>query len=430
MSRVRSLLHLAAASFLLSGQLVAAAPVSPPSIRIESVTFGGRNPFGPGTRLAVSMRGTGSGAATFHIFGVTTDIGMRELRTAGYQGLTTMYTGAYVVRPGDAVLNGALFAMLAVRGTEVMAASTQRITIDGRPPTITARHPKPGSRVANTRPNIAIELIDRETAVNPASIRLIVNGQNVTARASISETSVTYTPETPFQPGPVRVDLTVGDRAKNIVHTNWTFHVDAPNGLISSVTISPATTLTSDDLLTVVATGAPGGAAVFSIQGVRGDRPMKELQTPGIYFGTLAVRQLNPVYNAPLIVTLRKNGQTSAVPATAPVTILAGPPAPPTIALLSRSISLDDPNSVLLLSGTSRPGSRILGRVDYVAHWATLEGTGTLGEFIAVAESNGAWRISLDSLVPLPQARLIVTVIAIDPAGRRSPPATLELTSS
>jgi len=394
------------------------------------VAYSGRNPFGPGTRLAVSLRGTGGGAATFHIPGVTTDIGMRELRTAGYQGLTTLYTGTYVVQPGDAVLNGAVFATLAVRGAEIMAASPQRLTIDGRPPSITARHPKPGTRLANTRPNIAVDLVDAETGVNPALIRLVVNGQNVTARTSISETSITYNPEAPFKPGPVHVELTVGDRAKNIFRTNWTFHVDASNGLISSVTVNPATPLTGDDLLTVVVTGVPGGTAWFSIQGIRGDRPMKESRTPGVYFGTLTVRQLNAVFGAPLIVTLQKNGQTSSVSAVTPVTILPGQPPAPTIAPLSRSFSLDDPTARVMLGGTSRPGFRIRGRIDYEAQSVTLEGAGTLGEFIAVVSSDGTWRTSLGPLGPLAQAKLIVTVVAIDPAGRRSPPATLELTSS
>ena len=431
MSRFRLVLYLAAPLLLLSvGQSVTSAPVSPPSIRIESVSFSGQNPFGPGSRVTVSIRATGGGAATFHVFGVTTDIGMRELRGAGYTGLTTIYTGTYVVRPGDSVRNAGLFASLTARGAEIIAAGARTVTIDGRPPQITSRYPLPGAQLANARPNIAVHFIDSESGVNPASVRLLVNGQNVTGRASISDTSVTYNPETPFRPGPVRVDLAAADRVKNILRVSWTFQVKPPTGAISSVTINPATALTTDDVLTVVVTGAPGGTATFSIAGIRGDWPMKESGTRGVYFGSMIVRQPQPVFNAAVQAMLQKDGRRSTLAASVPVTFLPAAPAPPSIATPDRTISLEDPAARLVFSGTARPGFRVLGRVDYEGRDGGFEGSGTLGEFLVVAGADGNWRTSLGRLVPLPQGRLTVTVIAIDQADRRSPPATLEVTSS
>ena len=431
MSRFRLVLSVAAPLLLLlAGQSATSAPVSPPSIRIESVNYSGPNPFGPGSRVTVSMRATGGGAATFHLFGVTTDIGMRELRGAGYTGVTSMYTGTYVVRPGDGVRNAGLFASLTARGVELMAAGSRTITIDGRPPQVTSHYPLPGARLANARPNIAIDLIDTESGVNPASVRLFVNGQNVTGRASISATSVTYNPEAPFQPGPVRVELTVADRVKNTLRLAWTFQITPPAGAISAVTINPATALTTDDVLTVVATGAPGGTATFSIAGIQGDWPMKESGTKGIYFGSIVVRQEQSVFRAAVQATLQKDGRRSSLAASVPVTILPVAPAAPSIAAPERSVSLDDPAARLVLSGTSRPGFRVLGRVDYDGRGSGFEGSGTLGEFLVVVGADGTWRTSLGRLVPLPEGRLTITVIAIDQADRRSPPATLEVTSS
>jgi hypothetical protein len=432
MSRSRLVL-LAAASLLLLGAAQAApgAPASPPSIRIESVTFSGQNPFGTGSRVTVSMRATGGGAATFHLFGVTTDIGMRELRGAGYAGLTTVYTGAYVVRPGDGVRNAGLFASLAGRGAEIIAAGTRTVTIDGRPPQILARYPLPGAQVANARPNIAVQLIDGESGINPSSVRLLVNGVNVTARASISETAVTYNPEAPFRPGPVRVELAASDRARNTLRLSWTFQVKPALGSIASLTINPATALTTDDVLTVVVTGAPGGTASFSVAGIPGNWPMKESTTKGVYFGSMVMRQPQPVFNALLQAALQEEGgRRSTSAASVPVTFLPGPPAAPSIASSDRSISLDDPGARLVFSGSARPGFRVLGRIEYEGRSGAFEGSGTLGEFLVVAGANGSWRTSLAQLVPLPAGRLIVTVIAIDQADRRSPPATLEVTSS
>jgi hypothetical protein len=431
MSRVPLVLFVAALLLLLAtGSPVTSAPTSPPSIRIESVSFSGQNPFGPGARVIVTMRATGGGAATFHLFGVTTDIGMREIRGAGYSGLTTMYTGAYVVRPGDAVRNAGLFASLSARGTDLIAAAPRMVTIDGRPPQITSRYPLPGAKVANARPNIAVQFIDAESGVNPASVRLLVNGVNVTARASISDTSVTYNPEAPFRPGPVRIDLTAGDRVKNTLRASWTFQITPPSGAIASVTINPATALTTDDVLTVVATGAPGGTASFTLAGVPGDWPMKESATKGVYFGSMVMRQGQPVFNAALRVTLQDEGRRSTLAAAVPVTFLPTPPAAPSITAQNRTISLDDPGARLIFSGTARPGFRVLGRIDYDGRTAGFEGSGTLGEFLTVAGADGTWRTSLSQLVPLPAGRLTVTVIVIDQTDRRSTPTTLEITSS
>lgn len=432
MTRLRGLIRPAAALLLLAAAAPGLAGPAPSTlVRIDTVSFAARNPLGPGARLPVSLRGTGGGAATFHLFGVASDIGMRELRAAGYQGLMAQYTGTYVVRPGDAVRNGALFATLSGRGADAIAAGPRGITIDGRLPRVVRRLPAPGARLANTRPNIAIDIVDLESGVDPASVRLIVNGQDVTARASVSETSVRYNPAEPFRPGPVRVQLTVADRAGNAERWAWEFAVLPPSGLISSVTVNPAGALTDNDLLTVVVAGVSGGRASFTIEGIRGSRPLQESRTKGIYFGSIVVLGQDALAGGTLVATLEKDGRRSALAATVPLTILAGlqPPAP-TVTTSSRTLLLEDPAARLDLSGRARPGHRIVGRIAYSVRSPSATDEGTLGEFTALAASDGSWRISLGPLVPLPDARLVVTVVAIDQAGRRSPPATLELTSS
>ena len=406
--------------------ITAAAPSTPPSVQIEAVTHNAQRLLRTGDRITVSVRGTSGGSATFHIQGIAVDVGMREIRSGAYLGLTSLYTGTYVVRPGESARNAAVFATLAARGTEVMDSSPRLVTIDTRPPVLTSRQPKPGARLPNLRPNIAIDLLDLETGVNPAAVRLLVNGQNVTARASISETSIAYNPETPFQPGAVRVQLTVADRARNTLQNEWTFQITPPGELVKSVTINPASALTKDDLLTVVMAGDSGGRATFTIEGIRGAVPMRESPTPGVYFGSLPVRPEYAVVDAPLLVTLEKNGRRSSVPAAALVTILPAAPPPPRIT--SRALSSESPLSGrIAVGGSSGAGFRILGRITYDLRSEGLEGT--LGEFVAVAGADGRWQVSIGHLIPLERARVMLTVVAIDPAGQRSPPTTIELTS-
>jgi hypothetical protein len=413
---------------LMVSQASPAAPApTPPPVRIEAVTHSARGPLRAGDRLTVTLRGSGGGSAAFHIFDLIAGVRMREIRTAAYATLPTVYTGTYVVRPGDAARNAVVFATLALRGTEAIESSPRPVTIDTRPPVITSRHPRPGTRLSNLRPNIALEMVDLETDVNPSSIRLLVNGQNVTAKTSISGSSIAYNPETPFRPGPVRVQVSVADRGRNTRRLEWVFHITPPGDAVKSVTINPANALTKDELLTVVMTGAPGGTATFTIEGIRGVVPMRESQTPGVYFGSLPVRPESGVVDALLRVTFERGGRRTTVPASALVTILPAPP--PSPGITSRALSSETrPNGRFSVGGNTGPGFRILGRITYDMGPQFVAAERPVGEFMAVADPDGRWQVSVGPLTPLGRARLMLTVLAIDPAGQRSAPTTIELT--
>ncbi|MDR7428462.1 MAG: hypothetical protein QN160_12480 [Armatimonadota bacterium] len=418
-------------ALLLGANPLWAAPVPLPpvgGVRIELLTHDARRPLRPGDRITVTLRGSAGGSATFHIFGVVANVGMREIRTGVYQAQPALYTGTYIVRPGDAALNAAVLASLSVGGHEVMGVGNRPLTIDTRGPVVVSRQPKPGVNLANIRPNIVVQYFDGISGVHPGTVRLAVNGQNVTARASISETEVAYNPESPFRPGPVQVQVAAGDRAGNSERVEWSFTVAPPGDLLKSVTINPAAPLAPGDLLTVVASGAPGGRATFSIQGLPGAVAMRESRTAGVYFGTLAAATGISLVDAPLAVTLEKGGRRSTLAASAGVTIVGAPPPAPVVTAPGRAIVLgEEPLARIVLRGRSRPGFRILGRLTFVARSTDGDQQGTLGEFTTIAGADGGWQVALGSLVAPQGARIVATVVAFDPTGRRSPPAVQEV---
>lgn len=402
------------------------APVPPPAPRIEALTHGVRGPLRAGDRITVSLRGTGRGSATLHIFGVVTDVGMRELRTAAYASTPALYMGTYVIRPGDAIRNAAVFATLTVGGQEITAVSGRPVTIDTRPPVVSSRYPAPQSRLTNLRPNIVVHYDDNVSGVRPGAVRLLVNGQDVSARTSISETSAAYNAETPFRPGPVRAQLLVADRTGNSMPTEWVFTILPPVGVIQSVTINPATPLGAGDILTVVMAGPPGGRATFAIAGLPAVA-MRESRTPGLYFGTYAVAPGQTVLGAALTVTLEWGGGRETAVAAAPVTLLGTPPPAPT--LLSpggAAVVGAGTGSRLVLRGRSRPGFRIVGRIALAAR-TSAEAPQLLGEFSTVAGPDGTWRVTLGPMIPNEGGKLLGTVLAIDPANQRSVPAVFEV---
>jgi len=376
----------------------------------------------------VTLRGSTGGSATFHIFGVVANVGMREIRTGIYQAQPGLYSGTYVVQPGDLARNAGVFASLTVRGQEVMTGANRLITIDTRGPSITSRQPKPGATLTNGRPNIVVNFLDPVSAVNPAAVRLVVNGQNVTARTSVSETFAAFNPEGPFSPGPVRVQLTATDKAGNAERVEWTFTIAPPAGLIGSVTINPATPLTRGDILTVVTTGAPGGRASFAIQGLGGAVAMRESRTPGVYFGTLPIDGGQSLNDASLVVTLEKDGRRATAAAASGVTVVGPPPPAPSILAPGQAIVLgEEAVRRVILRGRARPGDRILARVSYLARGASAEEGGALGEFVTVTPADGNWAVAIGPLVVPEGSKLVATVIAIDQAGQRSPPASREV---
>jgi len=424
MKWARFWLALALGAVSFSGP-VAAAPTPPRApAAIQSLDHNARRPLNVGDRFAVTLGGTGGGTAVFHLTGVVTDVGMREVRAGAYQLQASTYLGAYVVGRGDEVLDSALLATLTVE-RQVTAAARRPITIDTRPPVVLARFPKPGAALPNLRPNIAVQYDDRTTGINPGTVRIAVNGQDVTRQAAVSNTAATYNPPVPFRPGPVRVQMAAADRNGNAVQTQWAFTLISPAGLIQSVTINPAVPLQRGDVLTVVMTGEAGGRASFLIPGLPAVS-MRETRTAGQYLGTFAVVPGLILVDAPVTVTLDKGGRRNSVAASVGVTILSVGPAAPEIRSASLAELPGGRGTRLILRGRSRPGYRIRGQVAMVPGFFGPDPQ-LLVEFSSMVDGNGSWLATVAPLVTLGAARMVVTIVAEDPAGQRSTPSRVEL---
>lgn len=401
---------------------VAQPPSQPGSVQITSFMHNAARPLRTSETLTVTLRGTPGGTATFDIFGVASGIAMREVSTGVYQGI-------YTVRQGDNVASAAIFAHLRVGNTEApLVQAGTPVTIDTLPPVIRQRIPEPNSTTANTRPNIVVTFEDLGAGIDPAGTRLAVNGQNVTSRATITETVVAYNPPEPLS-GQVNVQVLLRDRAGNQTESSWTFSIGAVQGaLIRSVTINPTTPLQAGQVLTVTMAGEPGGQASFSIEGVAENIPMVEAgNQPGVYFGSYTVRPQDNVQNSRIFATLTRAGVTSRVEASARLTIVGQAALSPTIFAPAEGSSVGAP---IVVRGTAAPGNRVVVRIDYAASVLLISLRGTYGEISTTADAQGNWQVSINPSVRIPGAQLTISAVAIDPAGRRSPPATVRVTQS
>jgi hypothetical protein len=401
----------------------AAAPIPP--LRIEAVTHDARAPLPAGRRITVRMVGPRGGTAAFHIAGVVADVGMREI--APKEGQTSIYMGTYVVRPGEAARAAAILATLRVGDLELFRWADRPVTVDARPPQAVDRRPQPRADLQNVRPNIVVSYYDAESAVDPAGVRLLVNGQDVTRQAAITETSAVYTPHTPLRAGPVRVQAVVRDRAGNAAPLEWVFEVANPTGLIQSVTLTPAVGLRPGDNLTIVAMGVPAGRASFTVTGSQRTFPMSEsTRTPGMYVGSYPVRSGESAGRLSIQVVLRKGAVLSTAAAVATVPIFVPPPGPTTetITVSGGDRRLDG----IVVRGRTRPALRVRVLLSLRMPASSSRSTWVrLVEVSALARPDGTWQAGFGPVVPQPPGALFLSAVAVDPLGQRSGPVTAEI---
>lgn len=401
-----------------------APPPSGAAAQITSFTHSASRPLRAGETLTVTLRGTPGGTATFDIFGVAASLPMREVSPGVYQG-------TYTVRSGDNVANAAIFGHLRVGNQQApLVQAGTPVTVDTQRPVIRQQLPEPNSTINNVRPNIVITFEDPGGAgINTGVTRLVVNGQDVTSRATITDTVVAYNPPEPLS-GRVTLRIHLEDRAGNETDDAWTFTIGQVQGaLIRSVTVNPTTPLQAGQVLTITMTGEPGGQASFTIEGVAENIPMAEAgNQPGTYFGSYTVRSGDRAQNARIIVQLIRGGQTTRAETSARVTIVSGAQAAtPTITSPS---SGDRVGAPIVVRGTATPGSRIVVRIDYEATVVLISIRGTYGEVSTAADASGNWQVSINPSIRIPNAQLTITAVAIDAAGRRSPPATVRVTQT
>lgn len=403
-------------------EVAARAATQPPApgLTISAITHDARDALRAGEVLTVVLRGTAGGEATFDIFGVVSDVPLREVSSGTYRG-------TYVVRQGDNVLNGAIFGHLRVgRRDATIAQADTAVTIDTLVPIIMRRFPQPESTVNNTRPNILIVFQDRGgSGINPAAVRLLVNGNDITGRAAVADSAVAYNPPGPLS-GRVTVRLILRDRAGNRIDDRYAFTIGRVEAaLIRAVTVNPTTPLRAGEVFTVTLVGEPRGQASFTIEGIAHNVPMTEAaDQPGVYFGSYRIRGGDSALNSRVLVQLIRGDMVSRVEATARLTIVAVGVAPPVVTAPAAGSRVGAP---LVIRGKATPGYQVVVRIDYRGTVLVFGLQGTYGEVTATADAAGNWQVTVDPSVRLSGAELTIVARAIDPAGQSSEPVVVRV---
>jgi len=200
---------------------------APAGVTIERFVMRPMGRIEPGRELRYRLIGTPGADAWLDIPGVIRGVDLAEVRPG-------VYEGTYTVRRRDdmnafsrsvATLrhgNQRATARVDLRGGEREFGQQQPPGRDDRPPLISDMTPANGERVGDRgRTLVSARLQDEGSGVDRDSVRLRIDGREVTDDVRVSSEDVRYRADLP--PGRHTAELTVRDRAGNTTTKAWTF---------------------------------------------------------------------------------------------------------------------------------------------------------------------------------------------------------------
>jgi hypothetical protein len=222
------------------------AAVAQPSI--EQMALNSDAGLSPGATLRVQVIGTKNAK------GGSLQLGDSGIRIPVRQVSPGSYTGSYVVRRADRIDPTQLLTARLTFGDRTytrqfnyptafqalaMGAGSDRATHreerreerrearrDDRSPEILDLMPANGDRVSERgRTRIGARLADAESGIDPDSVRIRLNGRDVTADARVTADEVTFRDD--LEPGRYTAEVMVRDQAGNQTRKAWTFDVAA-----------------------------------------------------------------------------------------------------------------------------------------------------------------------------------------------------------
>jgi len=196
-------------------------------LSVNSLIHDARGPLHAGQVVTVTLTGTPYARASFSIQGIeqAQNIQMRETEEG-------TYVGSFTVPEGVTARRANITASLRRRGRSSPTIQAERPIIIGNldpstsdGPWIHDLSPMPGATLPQGRPIIQGTLSPTGAGIRTRSIRILLNGNDVTDEANISDTAVSFKPDSVLPIGRNTVTIIARDRAGNETRKEWAFNV-------------------------------------------------------------------------------------------------------------------------------------------------------------------------------------------------------------
>jgi hypothetical protein len=216
-------------------------------------------------------------------------------------------------------------------------------------PTVDQERPAPDSLVGTQYPQIYARFAGNSSAVDPATVRIVLDGGDVTDEATVSSAYVAYTPSSALDGGSHTVEISGQSDDGIPFDEQWTFRIesDMSSGYVSSIVgysppafgysrfgfsppgfslFAPGPQFFVEDepiIIVFFSPFFPNGSGFFTVSGVPGQFGMTPwLGCPGFFWGAFSVPQ--GVFSPNAMVAARfmtNDGRTVVVHSTAPLHI-------------------------------------------------------------------------------------------------------------
>ncbi|HEY5094570.1 MAG TPA: copper amine oxidase N-terminal domain-containing protein [Candidatus Eremiobacteraceae bacterium] len=198
------------------GSTATAAP-QPDALRIDSVSDNADQALRAGQVLDVVANGSRGADVSFDIGDLVGGVQMPETQPGRYEG-------SFDVQVGTNFINAPIIVRAAKGTVRAQAVAADPLTIITTPPSVREAAPASGASVNNRRPSLFATFATLgDLGMQVDSLRLWVDGIDVSAAAIRTSDFISYLPQDDLGTGPVSVRLRGIDTAGNALEYKWSF---------------------------------------------------------------------------------------------------------------------------------------------------------------------------------------------------------------
>lgn len=112
-------------------------------------------------------------------------------------------------------------------GASSVASTSSYSSVSGTPPSVDGQQPSPNALIGTEYPQIYARLGGGSSAVDPSTVRVAIDGLDVTSRSTVSSAYIAYTPEEPMTGGTHTVEVSGQSDDGTPFDSQWSFEIES-----------------------------------------------------------------------------------------------------------------------------------------------------------------------------------------------------------